>query len=84
VVITLVWDEHFVSVGSKQIRKPKKDGWFEHGQNCQRIPRAQFRPRPVQPKRAVTVAPSPLVGGDRLDGVVVNALVLSRVLRECG
>ena len=29
-----VWDEHFVSVGSKQIRKPKKDGWFEHGQNC--------------------------------------------------
>jgi hypothetical protein len=30
VVITLVWDEHFVSVGSKQIRKPKKDGWFGH------------------------------------------------------
>ena len=29
-----VWDQHFVSVGSKQIRKPKKDGWYEHGQNC--------------------------------------------------
>lgn len=29
-----VWDEHMVSVGSKQIRKPKKDGWYEHGQNC--------------------------------------------------
>jgi len=29
-----VWDEHYVSVGSKQVRKPKKDGWFEHGQNC--------------------------------------------------
>lgn len=29
-----VWDEHYVSVGSKQIRKPKKDGWYEHGQNC--------------------------------------------------
>jgi hypothetical protein len=29
-----VWDEHFVSVGSKQIRKPKKDGWYEHGMNC--------------------------------------------------
>ena len=28
-----VWDEHMVSVGSKQIRKPKKDGWYEHGQN---------------------------------------------------
>lgn len=29
-----VWDEHWVSVGSKQMRKPKKDGWYEHGQNC--------------------------------------------------
>lgn len=29
-----VWDEHMVSVGSKQIRKPKKDGWYEHGMNC--------------------------------------------------
>ncbi len=28
-----VWDEHMVSVGNKQIRKPKKDGWFEHGMN---------------------------------------------------
>ncbi len=29
-----VWDDHLVSVGSKQVRKPKKDGWYEHGQNC--------------------------------------------------
>ncbi len=29
-----VWDEHTVSVGNKQVRKPKKDGWYEHGQNC--------------------------------------------------
>lgn len=29
-----VWDEHLVSVGNKQVRKPKKDGWFEHGMNC--------------------------------------------------
>lgn len=29
-----VWDEHMVSVGSKPMRKPKKDGWYEHGQNC--------------------------------------------------
>jgi len=29
-----VWSEHFVSVGRKQIRQPKKDGWYEHGQNC--------------------------------------------------
>jgi hypothetical protein len=29
-----VWDEHMVSRGNKQVRKPKKDGWYEHGQNC--------------------------------------------------
>lgn len=29
-----VWDEHMVSVHNKQVRKPKKDGWYEHGQNC--------------------------------------------------
>lgn len=29
-----VWDEHLVSVGNKQVRKPKKDDWYEHGQNC--------------------------------------------------
>jgi len=28
-----VWDQHMVSVGSKQMRKPRKDGWYEHGQN---------------------------------------------------
>lgn len=29
-----VWDEHLVSEGSKQYRKAKKDGWYEHGQNA--------------------------------------------------
>ena len=29
-----VWDVHMVSVGNKQVRKPKKDGWYEHGMNC--------------------------------------------------
>lgn len=29
-----VWDKNLVSVGSKQIRKPLKDGWFEHGMNA--------------------------------------------------
>ena len=29
-----VWDAHQVSVGSKRIDKPLKDGWYEHGQNC--------------------------------------------------
>ena len=29
-----VWDEHMVSVNNKPMRRPKKDGWFEHGMNC--------------------------------------------------
>ena len=29
-----VWDEHLISVGSKQMRRPKKEGGCEHGQNC--------------------------------------------------
>ena len=29
-----VWDEHLISVGNKQVRRPKKDGWYEHGMNC--------------------------------------------------
>jgi hypothetical protein len=29
-----VWDVHDVSVGNKQVRKAKKDGWFEHGMNA--------------------------------------------------
>ncbi len=29
-----VWDKHMVSVGNKKFKKPKKDGWYEHGQNC--------------------------------------------------
>ena len=29
-----VWDEHLISVANKQVRRPKKDGWYEHGQNC--------------------------------------------------
>lgn len=29
-----VWDEHMISIAGKQLRRPKKDGWYEHGQNC--------------------------------------------------
>jgi hypothetical protein len=29
-----VWDANMISVGSKQMRRPKKDGWYEHGQNA--------------------------------------------------
>ncbi|HYC00420.1 MAG TPA: phage terminase large subunit [Candidatus Limnocylindrales bacterium] len=29
-----VWSPHTVSVNNKPVRVPKKDGWYEHGQNC--------------------------------------------------
>lgn len=37
-----VWDEHMVSVANKQVRKPRKDGWYEHGQNCAEYLEANF------------------------------------------
>ena len=29
-----VWDKHTISVNNKQVKRPKKDGWYEHGCNC--------------------------------------------------
>ncbi len=49
-----VWDEHMVSVGNKQVRRPKKDGWYEHGQNCAEYLELNFG---SQPKR--TAPPKP-------------------------
>ncbi len=57
-----VWDDHFVSVGSKQMRKAKKDGWYEHGQNAAEylelnfggIPYKRPKPRVSKPARQVT------------------------------
>jgi len=37
-----VWDELTVSVGNKQMRRPKKDGWYEHAQNCLEYLEANF------------------------------------------
>jgi hypothetical protein len=51
-----VWDEHLVSVANKQVRKPKKDGWYEHGQNCAEYLEANFggaprkREKPTPPQ----------------------------------
>lgn len=50
-----VWDEHLVSVGNKQVRKPKADGWFEHGQVCAQYLDLNFGsqpPRKPTPPRA--------------------------------
>jgi hypothetical protein len=44
-----VWDEHLVSEGSKQYRKAKKDGWYEHGQNAKEYLELNFGSAPVKP-----------------------------------
>jgi hypothetical protein len=41
-----VWDEHLISVANKQVRRPKKDGWFEHGMNCAEYLELNFGGRP--------------------------------------
>ena len=53
-----VWDEHMVSVGNKQVRKPKKDGWFEHGMNCLEYLELTFgADRPTDEAKALAAKP---------------------------
>src|SRR5262252_2717237 len=49
-----VWDEHMVSVGNKQVRRPLKDGWYEHGQNATEYLQVNFgtQATPNKPKPA--------------------------------
>lgn len=59
-----VWDPHMVSVGSKQMRKPKKDGWHEHPMNVVEYLEANFgsaAPKPKTPEKAVSI-PRALTG----------------------
>jgi len=46
-----VWDEHLVSVNNKPVRKPKKDGWYEHGQNCAEYLELCFGAEPPKEKK---------------------------------
>lgn len=65
-----VWDAHMVSVDNKQVRRPKKDGWYEHGMNCAEYLELNFGSVPVikkptvitPPKRGIHSAP-PKQGG---------------------
>lgn len=50
-----VWDEFLVSVANKQVRKPKKDGWYEHGQNCCEYLEVNFGSAAVPVVRAAAV-----------------------------
>jgi hypothetical protein len=53
-----VWDVHMVSVNNKQVRKPKKDGWYEHGQNCAEYLEVNFGGTLHRPKVEPTPGPS--------------------------
>jgi hypothetical protein len=58
-----VWDDHLISVGNKQVRKPKKDGWYEHGQNCAEYLELAFggyarRPKAKSRSRVMPARPS--------------------------
>ena len=57
-----VWDQHMVSVGNKQVRRPLKDGWYEHGQNCLEYLESNFGASPLKPKRVVSSGPRPVSG----------------------
>jgi hypothetical protein len=46
-----VWSPHFTSVGNKQVRVPKKDGWYEHAQNCAEYLEINFGATPRTHKR---------------------------------
>ena len=58
-----VWDEHMVSVGNKQVRKPKADGWYEHGQVCTQYLELNFGSAPPKP-RVQRPSRMPMVTGE--------------------
>jgi Phage terminase large subunit len=45
-----VWDSLEISVAHKPMRRPKKDGWYEHAQNCAEYLQVNFSTRRQQPK----------------------------------
>jgi hypothetical protein len=47
-----VWDKHDVSVSNKPVRRPMKDGWYDHGMNCAEYLEANFGYQPAKPKPA--------------------------------
>lgn len=59
-----VWDEHMVSVNNKQVRKPKKDGWYEHGQNCAEYLELNFGMEPKKEKARQVSQHQPFIGRD--------------------
>ena len=52
-----VWNEHEVSEGSKKYRVPKKDGWYEHGQNAKEYLELNFGGLPKVKEEPKATAP---------------------------
>lgn len=46
-----VWDEHLISVNNKPMRRPRKDGWYEHGMNVAEYLELNFGTPLVDPGR---------------------------------
>lgn len=45
-----VWDKHDISVSNKPVRRPMKDGWYDHGMNCLEYLELNFGSTPTKPK----------------------------------
>ena len=56
-----VWDTHMISVSGKPMRRPKKDGWYEHGMNTVEYLEHNFGG--VQPSEAERVRHAAAVRG---------------------
>ena len=56
-----VWDTHMISVSGKPMRRPKKDGWYEHGMNTVEYLEHNFGG--VQPSEAERVRHAEAVRG---------------------
>ena len=67
-----------MSVGSKQVRKPKKDGWFEHGQNCHEYRELNFGLTPYR----IVVGKCAIVHHSKFRGQRLSWVKLGRRLRD--
>lgn len=49
-----VWDKHDVSVNNKPVRRPLKDGWYDHGMNCVEYLEGNFNAAPAKKQTGPT------------------------------
>lgn len=59
-----VWDKHDVSVNNKPVRRPMKDGWYDHGMNCVEYLEANFGATPPKKRERAQPPRRPGYRGD--------------------